>query len=96
MRLNGLRRHITHNVPIGAAPVDAAIQAAWDAEEEALIGLLMLDEQHTGIILTSEVCVREERSGDLANGRERISGRPVERTGEPECTSYTTYTVTEL
>jgi hypothetical protein len=32
MRLNGLRRHITHNVPIGAAPVDAAIQAAWDAE----------------------------------------------------------------
>jgi cation diffusion facilitator CzcD-associated flavoprotein CzcO len=33
------------------------------------------DEQHAGIILTSEVCVREERSGDLANGRERISGR---------------------
>jgi hypothetical protein len=29
------------------------------------------DEQHTGIILTSEVCVREECSGDLANGRER-------------------------
>jgi hypothetical protein len=43
MRLNGLRRHITHNVPLGAAPVDAAIQAAWDAEEEALIGLLMLN-----------------------------------------------------
>jgi hypothetical protein len=43
MRLNGLRRHITHNVPIGAAPVDVAIQAAWDAEEEVLIGLLMLN-----------------------------------------------------
>jgi hypothetical protein len=25
-----------------------------------------------------------------------IPGRPVERTGEPERTSYTTYTVTEL
>jgi hypothetical protein len=54
------------------------------------------DEQHTGIILTSEVCVREEHSGDLANGRERISDRPVERTGVPERTSYTTYTVTGL
>jgi hypothetical protein len=43
MRLNGLCRHITHNVPIGAAPVDAAVQAAWDAEEEVLIGLLMLN-----------------------------------------------------
>jgi hypothetical protein len=43
MCLNGLRRHITHNVPLGVAPVDAAIQAAWDAEEEALIGLLMLN-----------------------------------------------------
>jgi hypothetical protein len=43
MRLNGLHRHITHNVPIGAAPVDATIQAAWDAEEEVLIGLLMLN-----------------------------------------------------
>jgi hypothetical protein len=42
-RLNGLRRHITHNVPIGTAPVDAAVQAAWDVEEEALIGLLMLN-----------------------------------------------------
>jgi hypothetical protein len=30
------------------------------------------DEQHTGIILTSEVCVREERSGDLANGRRDV------------------------
>jgi hypothetical protein len=43
MRLNGLRCHITHNIPIGVAPVDAAIQAAWDVEEEALIGLLMLN-----------------------------------------------------
>jgi hypothetical protein len=43
MCLNGLRRHITHNVPIGAAPVDTAVQAAWDAEEEVLIGLLMLN-----------------------------------------------------
>jgi hypothetical protein len=43
MRLNGLRRHITHDVPLGAVPVDAAVQAAWDAEEEALIGLLMLN-----------------------------------------------------
>jgi hypothetical protein len=43
MHLNGLCRHITHNVPIGAAPVDAAVQAAWDAEEEVLIGLLMLN-----------------------------------------------------
>jgi hypothetical protein len=43
MCLNGLRCHITHNVPIGAAPVDVAVQAAWDAEEEALIGLLMLN-----------------------------------------------------
>jgi hypothetical protein len=43
MCLNGLCRHITHNVPIGAAPVDAAVQAVWDAEEEVLIGLLMLN-----------------------------------------------------
>jgi hypothetical protein len=43
MHLSGLHRHITHNVPLGAAPVDVAIQAAWDAEEEALIGLLMLN-----------------------------------------------------
>jgi hypothetical protein len=43
MHLNGLRRHITHNVPIGVAPVDAAVQATWDAEEEVLIGLLMLN-----------------------------------------------------
>jgi hypothetical protein len=43
MHLNGLRRHITHNIQIGAAPVDTAIQAVWDAEEEALIGLLMLN-----------------------------------------------------
>jgi transposase InsO family protein len=43
MRINGLRRHITHNIPIGAAPVDAAVQVAWDAEEEVLIGLLMLN-----------------------------------------------------
>ena len=53
MRLNGLRRHITHNAPAatvpagaqaGAAAVIAAdVQAAWDQEEEALIGLLMLN-----------------------------------------------------
>jgi hypothetical protein len=43
MRLNGLRRHITHNTPLGAAPAAADVQAAWDAEEEALIGLLMLN-----------------------------------------------------
>jgi hypothetical protein len=53
MRLNGLRCHITHNaplatVPAGAAPgaaavVAADVQAAWDAEEEALMGLLMLN-----------------------------------------------------
>jgi hypothetical protein len=43
MRLNGLHHHITHNIPLGAAPVDTAVQAVWDAEEEALIGLLMLN-----------------------------------------------------
>jgi hypothetical protein len=43
MCLNGLRRHITHNTPAGAAPIDAAVQAAWDAEEEVLIGLFMLN-----------------------------------------------------
>jgi hypothetical protein len=73
----------------------------------------MADEQHTGIILTSEVCVRGEHSGESCNGRRQMSGRPVERTlsyiiqvglpgrpvertGEPERTSYTTYTSTEL
>jgi hypothetical protein len=30
------------------------------------------DEQHTGIILTSEVCVSVRRSGDLANGRRDV------------------------
>jgi hypothetical protein len=30
------------------------------------------DELHTGRILTSEVCVREEHSGDLANGRRDV------------------------
>jgi transposase InsO family protein len=43
MRLNGLCCHITHNTPLGAAPAAADVQAAWDAEEEALIGLLMLN-----------------------------------------------------
>jgi hypothetical protein len=31
-----------------------------------------IDEQHTGIILTSEVCVSVRRSGDLANGRRDV------------------------
>jgi hypothetical protein len=43
MCLNGLHRHITHNTPLGAAPAAADVQAVWDAEEEALIGLLMLN-----------------------------------------------------
>jgi hypothetical protein len=38
------------------------------------------DEQHTGIILTSEVCVRGERSGESCNGRRQMYDRPVERT----------------
>jgi hypothetical protein len=43
MCLNGFCRHITHNTLLGAVPAAADVQAAWDVEEEVLIGLLMLN-----------------------------------------------------
>jgi hypothetical protein len=44
----------------------------YDNYDEEILAWHMQDgreEQHTGIILTSEVCVREERSGESCNGR---------------------------
>jgi hypothetical protein len=38
----------------------------------SLKGIGGSEEQHTGIILTSEVCVSVRRSGDLANGRRDV------------------------
>ncbi len=50
MRMNGTRRHLTHDTPAHADPAnpDADVVARWDKEEEVLTGLLFL-------FVTSEV-----------------------------------------
>src|SRR6266702_4982316 len=44
MRMNGTRRHLTHDAPAHAdsANPDTDIQVRWDKEEEVIIGLLFL------------------------------------------------------
>jgi hypothetical protein len=51
-------------------PATVVLFAGWYVVNT--LCMLLTDEQHTGIILTSEVCVSVRRSGDLANGRRDV------------------------
>ena len=83
MRLNGLRRHVTHSTPVATillaadAPagtpntIDPAHQATFDQEEEALIGLLILNlttevwKQVASMMVYPTICEKIEELNNL-------------------------------